>query len=55
MDFIQAEELLVKSGVGMECWDDLVIAAQMKRLKVPEIYSNDTDFDTIPGVKRIFK
>jgi len=27
----------------------------MRRLKIDEIYSNDRDFDEIPGIKRIFK
>jgi predicted nucleic acid-binding protein len=35
-------------------WDDIVIAAQMKRLKMKEIYSNDKDFDNIQWVKRLF-
>ncbi len=35
-------------------WDDLVIASQMKRLGISEIYSNDRDFDKIPWVKRMF-
>lgn len=35
-------------------WDDLVIASQMRRLGVNEIYSNDRDFDKIPWVKRMF-
>lgn len=35
-------------------WDDLVIASQMGRLGVKEIYSADADFDRIPGVRRIF-
>lgn len=35
-------------------WDDLVIASQMRRLGIEEIYSNDQDFDAIRGIKRIF-
>ncbi len=35
-------------------WDDLVIAVQMQRLGIREIYSNDSDFDRIPGVRRLF-
>jgi predicted nucleic acid-binding protein len=35
-------------------WDDLVIASQMKRMNITEIYSNNSDFDSIAGVKRIF-
>lgn len=36
-------------------WDDLVIASQMNRYGIREIYSNDSDFDSIPGIKRIFE
>jgi predicted nucleic acid-binding protein len=36
-------------------WDDLVIASQMRRCEINEIYSNDSDFDSIPGIKRIFE
>jgi len=35
-------------------WDDLVLASQMDRLKVTEIYSNDSDFDMLKGLKKIF-
>lgn len=53
MDFVDA--LPLSSGkAASSLWDDLVIAAQMRRLQTDEIYSNDTDFDSIPGVKRIF-
>ena len=31
-----------------------IITAQMKRLGIKEIYSNDEDFDKIPGVTRIY-
>jgi predicted nucleic acid-binding protein len=40
--------------ISWEAWDDLVIASQMKRLGVKEIYSNDRDFDLIPDIKRVF-
>ena len=55
LDFLQARELSIKYGVGWRLWDDLIIAMQMRRLKIDEIYSNDRDFDEIPGIKRIFK
>ena len=55
IDFVQAQELCIKHNLNWKMWDDLVIAAQMSRLKISEIYSNDKDFDNIPGVKRIFK
>jgi predicted nucleic acid-binding protein len=32
-------------------WDDILIAAQMERIGINEIYSN---FDKIPQIKRIF-
>lgn len=34
---------------------DRVYLAQMERLKVKEIYSNDRGFDRVRGVKRIFE
>lgn len=55
MDFIQSQEFCIEHSIHWSLWDDLIIAEQMKRLKIDEIYSNDVDFDTIPGVKRIFK
>jgi len=53
-DFKKAFELRKEKNLPWEMWDDLVIASQMMRAKVEEIYSNDEDFDKIPGVKRIF-
>ena len=35
-------------------WNDLVVVAQMQREGVSGIYSNDEDFDLIPGIERIF-
>ena len=55
IDFIQAREICIKHSLDWKLWDDLIITAQMKRLKIYEIYSNDKDFDSIPGIKRIFK
>ena len=46
---------LLRHSLKWRFWDDLVIAAQMSRMGIREIYSNDKDFDKIPGVKRIFK
>lgn len=54
-DFVQARELSMKQNINWELWDDLVIASQMKRLTIKEIYSNDEDFDIIPDVRRIFE
>ena len=55
LDFTQAQELCIEHNLHWGLWDDLIIAEQMKHLKIDEIYSNDVDFDTIPGIKRIFK
>jgi len=53
-DFKKALELRKEKKLAWEMWDDLVIVSQMMRTKVKEIYSNDKDFDKMPGVKRIF-
>lgn len=53
-DLLSAMETQAKQSLKWGLWDDLTIAAQMKRLEITEIYSNDRDFDTIQGVKRIF-
>lgn len=55
IDFVQAQEYSIKHDIDWSLWDDLIITMQMKRLKIDEIYSNDVDFDTVPGVKRIFQ
>ena len=54
IDFVQAQEICIKHDLDWKFWDDLVITVQMNRLEIHEIYSNDNDFDIIPGVKRIF-
>jgi predicted nucleic acid-binding protein len=51
-DFVDAKKR------GAEKWslfDDLVIARQMERLNIQEIYSNDSDFDRIDRIKRVFE
>lgn len=54
-DFTRAYAIAVEYGLPFHrMWDELVIAAQMERLGITEIYSNDSDFDRIPGVKRLF-
>lgn len=53
-DFTAAYALKEKTKLSWEKWDDLVIASQMKRLKIGEIYTNDSGFDKIPSVRRIF-
>jgi predicted nucleic acid-binding protein len=54
LDITSAYTLQEKTMISWEAWDDLVIASQMKRLGVKEIYSNDRDFDLIPDIKRVF-
>jgi predicted nucleic acid-binding protein len=46
--------LATSRDVRDDNWDDLVISSQMKRCGIHEIYSNDSDFDSIPGIKRAF-
>jgi len=53
-DLVSAQKLQEEAGVEWEAWDDLVIAAQMLRTGTTEIYSNDKDFDAIPGIRRVF-
>ncbi len=54
-DFDNARKLKRGLGLPWELWDDLVIASQMIRYNIREIYSNDSDFDLIKDIKRIFK
>ena len=54
LDFEEARSIQSQFNLSWAMWDDIVIAAQMKRLNLNEIYSNDGDFDKIPWVKRIF-
>jgi predicted nucleic acid-binding protein len=54
VDFVEAQRHVPGGGAGWRMWDDLVIAAQMRRLELSEIYSNDADFDSISGIKRFF-
>ena len=54
MDFAEAIDLQKSSYLSWTAWDDLVISAQMKRSGSIEIYSRDSDFDSIPGIKRVF-
>jgi len=51
-DFLVAGELMQTYGVD---WGDLVIVAQMQREGVKEIYSNDSHFDLIPNIRRLFE
>ena len=54
LDFEEARRIQSQLNLPWSMWDDMVIAAQMKRLNLKEIYSNDSDFDKIPWIKRIF-
>ena len=53
-DLIQAQEISKEHNINWNLCDDLIITAQMQRLNIKEIYTNDTDFDKIPDTKRIF-
>ncbi len=54
LDFEEARSLQIQLNLPWVMWDDLIIAAQMKRLNIKEIYSNDKDFEKISWIKRIF-
>lgn len=54
LDFEEARSLQLQFNLPWSMWDDLIIAAQMKRLNIKEIYSNDKDLEKIPWIKRIF-
>lgn len=54
LDFEEARAMQLELNLPWSMWDDIVIAAQMRRLNLKEIYSNDRDFDRIPWVTRIF-
>jgi predicted nucleic acid-binding protein len=54
LDFEEARSIQSQLNLPWSMWDDMVIAAQMKRLNLKEIYSHDGDFDKIPWIKRIF-
>ncbi len=53
-DLNKARSIKEAQGLPWSMWDDLVLASQMQRLGLSEIYSNDKDFDRIQGVKRSF-
>jgi uncharacterized protein len=53
-DIVRALAISREQSLPWNMWDDLVLAAQMERVKINEIYSNDTDFDGISGLKRLF-
>jgi predicted nucleic acid-binding protein len=51
LDFEEARSIQLELKLPWSMWDDIVIAAQMRRLNIKEIYSNDEDFDKIPWSK----
>ena len=53
-DFREARSIRRELGLHWGMWDDLVIVAQMRRLGIRRIYSNDSDFDLIEGIERVF-
>lgn len=53
-DMVNARNEKEDQGLQWRLWDDLVIAAQMRRLTISEIYSNDADFDKLKGLTRFF-
>lgn len=53
-DLTNARKAREGQGLPWSMWDDLVLASQMQRLGVAEIYSNDPDFDKMQGLKRFF-
>jgi len=54
LDFEEARNIQRQYNLPWTMWDDILITAQMKRIGVNEIYSNDEDFDKIPQIKRRF-
>ena len=54
LDFEEAKRIQSDLKLSWLYWDNALIAAQMKRLGITEIYSNDGDFDKFPQIKRIF-
>ncbi|HZW58017.1 MAG TPA: type II toxin-antitoxin system VapC family toxin [Nitrososphaerales archaeon] len=55
-DFVEANNSTrVEARGTWTKWDDFAIAAQMQRLGMKEIYSNDRHFDSIPSMRRIFQ
>jgi predicted nucleic acid-binding protein len=54
LDFEEARNMQQEYNLPWSMWDDMVIAAQMRRIGINKIYSNDEDFDKIPQIKRTF-
>jgi predicted nucleic acid-binding protein len=54
LDLEEARNIQQEYNLPWSMWDDMVIAAQMRRIGINKIYSNDEDFDKIPQIKRTF-
>lgn len=54
LDFEEARSIQLQLNLPWSMWDDIVIAAQMRRVNLKAIYSNDNDFDRFPWIKRTF-
>jgi predicted nucleic acid-binding protein len=54
LDLEEEKAIQLETNLPWSMWDDIIIAAQMKRLNLSKIYSNDSGFDRIPWIKRTF-
>ncbi len=54
LDFVEATMEMNKLDLNSNMWDDLILACQMRRTGIYEIYTNDKDFEKIEWVKAIF-
>lgn len=50
-DFVEAR---TRCSENWGLYDDYIIVNQMERVGISEIYSNDSDFDRIQGIQRLF-
>ena len=53
-DFVRAINLAKKENLSLKMWDDLIIASQMMKMGIRVVLSNDSDFDRIGRIIRIF-
>ncbi|MDK2384287.1 MAG: type II toxin-antitoxin system VapC family toxin [Candidatus Korarchaeota archaeon] len=53
-DFMEALNYARRESVSLRMWDDLVIAAQMRREGIRIVVSSDRDFDRIDWIVRVF-
>jgi len=52
MDMLKAIDHLARYGID---WNDCIILSQMRRNGYTEICSNDTDFDKVGWIRRVFQ